>query len=262
MIALDDQSGRPLYRQVADALRVKIEQRDLEPGRQLPTEARLMERYGVSRNTVRLALGVLRSEGLVVTGQGRGSFVADLSVEADDADHDGAAPRRIRARHGAVTVPIDLTETRQGETVEVAVATRSAPEPVAQRLRVTADDRVVERRRLHLRGGAPSHTADSYLAADVAADSPLTSPAPLRVGLLEVFASLGRTVERHEDEVAVRMPTPGEAQQLQIATGVPVLALLRTAFDDHDVPVCVTVALLPGDRHVLRYELLADSDAE
>jgi GntR family transcriptional regulator len=53
--------------------------------------------------------------------------------------------------------------------------------------------------------------------------------------------------------VAVRLPTPGEAQELRIATGVPVLAIQRTAFDDDGRPVLAMTALVPGDRHVLRY---------
>lgn len=75
-MALSGDPGEPLYRQLAEQLRQAIASGDLEPSSRLPSEQELIEAYQVSRNTVRLALGVLRTEGLVVTGQGRGTFVA------------------------------------------------------------------------------------------------------------------------------------------------------------------------------------------
>jgi GntR family transcriptional regulator len=55
----------PLYRQVAGALRESIESGGLAPGAQLPREADLAERYGVSLITIRHALRELQTEGLI-----------------------------------------------------------------------------------------------------------------------------------------------------------------------------------------------------
>ena len=44
---------------------------------ELPTEQELGERYKVSRNTVRLALGLLSNEGIITRTPGRGTFVRD-----------------------------------------------------------------------------------------------------------------------------------------------------------------------------------------
>jgi DNA-binding FadR family transcriptional regulator len=62
---------------LADALRVRILTRELRPGDRLPIEPDLAEQYGVSRSTVREALRVLASQGLVSTWRGvqGGSFV-------------------------------------------------------------------------------------------------------------------------------------------------------------------------------------------
>jgi GntR family transcriptional regulator, transcriptional repressor for pyruvate dehydrogenase complex len=62
---------------LADALRARILTRDLRPGDRLPIEPELAEQYGVSRSTVREALRVLASQGLVSTSRGvqGGSFV-------------------------------------------------------------------------------------------------------------------------------------------------------------------------------------------
>src|SRR5918997_3750320 len=73
----DPQSDRPAYRQVADRLRAPIESGEWPAGFKLPSESQLMTQFGVSRVTVRLAVGALRAEGLILTRQGRGSFVRD-----------------------------------------------------------------------------------------------------------------------------------------------------------------------------------------
>ncbi len=55
-----------LYQQVAAEVRRAIYTGELAPGDQIPTETDLMEAHGVSRNTVRLALGELENEGLIL----------------------------------------------------------------------------------------------------------------------------------------------------------------------------------------------------
>ncbi len=57
-------------------IRDEILRGHLSVGAQLPTEARLMKVFGVSRTVVREAVAALRAEGLVTTRQGRGAFVA------------------------------------------------------------------------------------------------------------------------------------------------------------------------------------------
>ena len=257
-MTVDERTSRPLYRQVADELRVQIQRRQLAPGRQLPTEAELMDRYGVSRNTIRLALGVLRTEGLVVTGQGRGSFVADVPVRRGGAGTDVLRQRVTWGGTDALTA--ELVDAVDREHVDVTVATHPAPPHVADRLGLQVGDRVVARHRLHLHDTAPSHSSDSYLPARLAGDSPLAHTGRLGTSVAGLLSDLGHPVQRVSDEIGVRMPTPAEAQELQIATGVPVLAVQRTAFDEADDPVLTVVALLPGDRHTLRYDLTVETD--
>jgi DNA-binding transcriptional MocR family regulator len=64
------------YVQIALLLRGSITARQLPPGAPLPSDSELVERYGVSRETVRRALRLLRDLGLAETRQGVGSVVA------------------------------------------------------------------------------------------------------------------------------------------------------------------------------------------
>ncbi len=67
----------PMWRQIAEDLRQKIESGELGSGDvALPTELELRETYNASRNTVRDAVKWLATRGLVVTRAGKGTFVA------------------------------------------------------------------------------------------------------------------------------------------------------------------------------------------
>lgn len=64
------------YKLLADKLRQDILQ-NKKRGQRLPTEMELMSDWNVSRQTVRQALSVLLSEGLIEKRQGSGTYVAD-----------------------------------------------------------------------------------------------------------------------------------------------------------------------------------------
>jgi DNA-binding FadR family transcriptional regulator len=66
----------PLTAGLIRDLSARIAGAALRPGDRLPTERELMGAYGVSRTVVREAISSLRAEGLVVTHQGKGAFVA------------------------------------------------------------------------------------------------------------------------------------------------------------------------------------------
>lgn len=67
---------RPLYIQAIEALTARIESGDLEPGTQLPPEDELAASLGISRSTLREALGHLETHGLIARRQGIGTFVS------------------------------------------------------------------------------------------------------------------------------------------------------------------------------------------
>lgn len=69
----------PSRRQViADDMRSQITTGQLKAGERLPSETRLASRYGVSTSTLRNALALLQSEGLIEKTHGKGNFVAPM----------------------------------------------------------------------------------------------------------------------------------------------------------------------------------------
>ncbi|MFI0425228.1 GntR family transcriptional regulator [Spongiactinospora sp. 9N601] len=79
-------TGRPGYLQIADDLRQQIHGGSLAPGAALPSTAQLAETYDASLSVVKMAVGILRNEGLVVGQQGKGVFVRDDVAPGPSAD--------------------------------------------------------------------------------------------------------------------------------------------------------------------------------
>lgn len=66
---------KPKHAQLREILR-RLAEQELAPGSPIPSERDLAERYGVSRITVRAAVGQLVAEGLLTRAKGRGTFTA------------------------------------------------------------------------------------------------------------------------------------------------------------------------------------------
>ncbi len=114
--------GPHLSTLVASSITREIAQGRLKPGDQLPTELRLAQTFGVSRNVIREAIARLRSEGRVWTRQGRGAFVADeadtsvLTVDLNMAEA-GEAYRSLFELRGILEVEgAALAALRAGES--------------------------------------------------------------------------------------------------------------------------------------------------
>ena len=113
--------GARLSEQLADALIVGIRVGQLQAGQRLPTEAALVQRFGVSRTVVREALSRLKTLGLLESRQGSGAFVR----------HPGQreAERLVLAPDGSVAAVLQMVEVRralEAESAALAAARCSA----------------------------------------------------------------------------------------------------------------------------------------
>ena len=119
---------RSLTQMLIERLGAQITAGELKPGAQLPTEPELIAATGVSRTVVREAVAALRAEGLVVTRQGVGAFVAET-------------PRRpFRIDTGELQSLRDVIEVMELRTgVEVEAAGLAAERASASELRKIKD---------------------------------------------------------------------------------------------------------------------------
>ena len=111
---------------VVTGLKSRILDGSLPPGSKVPSEAELIEEYGVSRTVVREAITRLRAEGLVETFQGRGSFVLALPESTSFIVEASA----IRS-HRDVLAMVDFRLGVESEAAYFAAARRT-PEAAAE----------------------------------------------------------------------------------------------------------------------------------
>jgi GntR family transcriptional repressor for pyruvate dehydrogenase complex len=110
---------------IADRLRKQISSGQLKPGEQLPGHRELAAMFSVSVGSVREAISMLVSEGLIATRAGRGTFVA----EGDEFTPAAWASSPLDRKK--VEELIDAREVLEGAIAEWA-ARRATPEQIAK----------------------------------------------------------------------------------------------------------------------------------
>ena len=252
---VDRSDDRPPYRQIAGLLREQIKLGRLTPGEQLPSESELIQHFGVARMTVRQAIQELRGEGLVVAEHGKGVFVRSAPPVRR------LASDRFARRHRERGKSAFLAETEaagQAPAVDQVRVTNETMTPeLAQRLHLDADDRVIVRSRRYLADGVPVEIATSYIPEGIAQGTAITEVNSGPGGIYARIEETGHELGHFTEEVSARMPTPDERKVLQIGAGVPVITLLRTAYDVHDVPLEVCDTVKVSHAYVLEYDVPA-----
>ncbi len=142
--------GEPLYNLVASDLRRTIVDGAWAPQARLPNEAELCRRYGVSRITIRHALAILVSEGLVTRCQGSGTFVRGATIMAG-----------LRGLFSFTEEMSAIGVKTGGRVLAKTVVTATADQ--ARALGVAEGDSLFELRRLRTGDGTPIGIQTAYL---------------------------------------------------------------------------------------------------
>jgi GntR family transcriptional regulator len=217
------------YREIAAQLRDAIDRGQYPPGARIPTEYELAERYGVSRETVRRALALLKSEGRLAAATSRGTYVPPAPVRLAIARYSTVLdPQRSRSDLG----PWETACAEQGingRTELVAVTTEPADEHLAARLGVQVGAELVHRARRMWADDQVAQLQDTWMPAELAAGTPLAAPEKIVGGVYAYMRSAGFGPARVTEEVDARMPTSDELDSL--SEGAPVLDIWRTTYD-------------------------------
>lgn len=256
---IDPTSDRPVYKQIADWLRDRIDAGALGPGDKLPSETVLMRRFGNTRTTVRRALGELAAEGRVRAQRGVGVFVKE--VVRDDALVRQPYDRLARHNRDDGRSAIYVDALSQGWAVDVQqdrveLDEVPAPKRVASKLEIELGTPIFRRRRRIRMGEVPTQLTDTYLPLDLAVGQ-LREDNTGKGGTHARIEELGYRLTHFTENLRVRMPDPYETHALRLEIGVPVVDLIQTAYADDKPCECFT-AVIAGDRYVFKYEVPAD----
>ena len=136
------QSYKPIYIQISDLLREKIDSGELKPGNRIWSEHAIMTKFDVSRNTAQKAIETLVSEGIITREQGKGSFVSQ--------------PKVVYGLQELISFTEETIVKGLKPTSKVLSFTREHPEPQhANRLKISKNDWVFKLERIRLANNYP-----------------------------------------------------------------------------------------------------------
>jgi len=201
----------PPYARIKQALKQALAKGDYAPGAQLPSEAELVARFGVSRMTVGRALNELAAEGLIERRQGAGSFASSL--------HRVSSTLTLRDIH------TEIEERGHRHAAQVKRLRAEMPKPaLASAFGIESGRPLFHSQILHLENGQPLQVEDRWVHPDEAPEylaQDFTAITPTHY-LFEVTAlwSARYTIE------AAR-PSAGEAKWLGVEGDSPCLVVTR-----------------------------------
>lgn len=213
-----------LYHRIQSDISESIASGEYEPGARIPSETALAERYGVTRMTVRQAIGELISKGLVTRKQGSGTYVLH-------GGHPARGLNRLTSFDEDMRAQGYTPSSRQLSNSEV-----DAPEIVKKHLELNDGAHVIRLERVRVVEETPLALHLSWLPLQLAPDL-------LRRSMDGV--SLYRTLEQEfgvhlssaTQRVSAVPATAHQAEVLMVRAGSPLLYTERTTRDENNQPV-------------------------
>ena len=224
----------PLYIQIAEGLIAQIASGELNSQDRLPPERELSEELGVTRMTLRRALGVLESQGLIIRVHGVGTFIAEPKIERQ-LEKVFRFSSRIQERGfipGAKIISIERIVTDRALSNKLALLDSS---PVYSILRL----RSINKEPVMLESYAiPEERFPGLDQYD------LEGRSIYEVMEIEFGVSIIRARQSFEPVIA----TTFEAELLNVAVGEALMLEKRLSYDGDNIPIEYGVDRYRGDR--------------
>lgn len=234
---------RRLYSQAIDSLREWLDRGKYRPGDLLPPEAELARQLGVSRSTLREAMGHLESHGLIVRRRGVGTYVGAPASAGFQGSIEQLEPFRTVAARAGLAV----------ECAERSLEFVAAPAALAELLNVPPGTPLVRAQVVEAVKGRRTAFFDTNVLLEAAELEALRDYAGSVMDYL---------IERHHpplshtrSEFQAVSASPEVAARLNVPPGSPVLHLCEVYYDSEAAPLAVSLNYLLTDEfryHVVR----------
>ncbi|MXS18417.1 GntR family transcriptional regulator [Pseudomonas oryzihabitans] len=218
MNSLSSDARLPLYQRLRDQLAEQIANNRWRPGEAIPTEAALSAEYQLSTGTVRKAIDVLVSEGILERQQGRGTFIRRAQFQSSLFRF-----FRFQTVSGERQVP---------ESRILSIEPVAAPSAVAQALGLPADALVIRIVRVRLLDVKPVLAEEIWLPRQrfqALLEIDLSREGPLLYPIYEEVC--GQVVASAEETLTAESVNDVHARLLQVPVNSPVIVIERLARD-------------------------------
>lgn len=200
--------NKPMYRQIADALREKISAGELKPGDALPTESSLQEAFNVSRVTVRQALKLLTEEQIVESIQGSGTYVKEERVNYDIYQLTGFY-EKLADRNVDTHSEVSIFEVLKADA------------KLAEKLNLSHDDKVWHVKRVRFIKQKPVNLEETWMPLALFPDLTWEVMENSKYHYVEQIKKL--VIDRSEQELVPIMPSEEAIAALSLDPAKPIL---------------------------------------
>ena len=203
---LSREKADPLYIQLDKAVREAVEQGELKPNSCLPSERNLMQHLDVSRKTVRHAFELLRSDNIIDSAQGMGTFVRR---KLNYALKDSKGFSEVVSRLGGVP------NTRWLEKKEAI-----AEGEVADQLQIPSGSSVWQLKRLRFIDGQPVSIENSYVRYEA-----IQNIEDIGTSLYDYFQTRGISTKNKTSYIRADLPSEEVMRLIQVKDNCPILII-------------------------------------
>ncbi len=212
------------YQKMYSDLKSKIHSGEVKVGELLPPEPELEKQYGVSRTTVRRAIGLLVADGLITVKQGRGTEVISKRIRLHSHD------MGVRFHNVPAISERILGDADSRYTMPASVSICEATKKVADALEIMPGDRVYRVQRLSfIEDGIPFMYKVNYIRMDMATE--LQKFDGLMFDLYTLMAETYGIVFDHGSEAVTAVCADFlDSQIFNIPNGSPLLLFMRKAY--------------------------------
>jgi len=232
----------PLYYQLENVLREKIELGDWMPKDKIPSENELMRWYELSRNTVQRAIHNLVQIGLLKRVQGRGTFVSNPKFE-----------QSLTGFYSFSKVMKEKNMNPKDKVIDIK--NKNSPSVVANKLEISENESVIQLRRLRCANDEPIILETSYLSKEYVPHIPQEEieQTSLYTYLEETYGIIMTSAKEVFEPVLIQ---DYESGYLGVEEGSPALLLDRIAYNLSGRPVEFCRSIVRGDRCRFYTELI------
>ncbi|NDI34820.1 GntR family transcriptional regulator [Chengkuizengella sediminis] len=239
---INKNSPLPIYYQLAELIKGKIVNGDMQAGDLIPSERQFSEQFHISRMTVRQAINNLVNEGYLYRHKGKGTFVSSKKLE-----------------HKFIGELTSFTEDMKQEGYEpssqwIHFEKIPASKEIADYLKIEANELVYEMKRVRLADQVPIAIETVYMSAQLIPN--LTQQQMEQQSLYQyIEKQYGVNIVDGVQTIESTIASVQEAIFLKVSEGAPILRMQQQTFLEGKTPLEFVISSYRADRYKFTIEI-------
>ena len=231
---IDKNSPIPVYFQLKEDILEKISQGYWKVGDCINSERELSEQYGVSRMTIRQALGELVQDGVLVREKGKGTFVCEPKVKQQD-----------------VMSFTDMIESSGGK-LETEILEFEIIDTPCELLDILKDEKVYRINRMRKVDGECIANEIVHISPKICGDITEES---LKGSLFKIIEKNGHFINHSESSISAIVMDDFYKKLFRVNRVLPLIRTFGTTLDENNNILFVEESIYRSDKYILQVNI-------